>query len=199
VTHLLHAALLFFSSSLLFRILYFSRCSCVFPGIPSLLLSIVGLERWFRDKYIVYLSMLCTLFLLIPRCNFYTINELVVTIIPLSCGFRRIALNMHPFLVDQSWGAWSPLHFTWNLKRPLRIYSLRCNSRSAYVCRVHMSQPIPYSYHFPHTHAHTHGTPIKLHRNFIRFFVSLRSDPLHATWSNSRERDVLCLEPGIGL
>jgi len=41
-----------------------------------LLLSIVGLESWFRDKYIVYLSMLCTLFFLILDVTF-TVNELV--------------------------------------------------------------------------------------------------------------------------
>ena len=55
----LHAALYFF---LLVRTLYF--VARVLPGIPLLVLSIVGLENWFRDKYIVYLSMLCALFLL---------------------------------------------------------------------------------------------------------------------------------------
>lgn len=59
VTSPLHAALHFFP---LFRTLYFF--ARVLPGIPLLLLSMVGLESWFRDKYIVYLSMLCALFLL---------------------------------------------------------------------------------------------------------------------------------------
>lgn len=51
--------------------------SCILPGIPLLLLSIVRLERWFRDKYIVYLSMLCTLFLSSYLDVTFTINELV--------------------------------------------------------------------------------------------------------------------------
>jgi len=59
-----------FSSFLLFvRTLYFPR-PCI-AWYTFVALSIVGLESWFRDKYIVYLSMLCTLFLLTPRCNLY--------------------------------------------------------------------------------------------------------------------------------
>jgi hypothetical protein len=47
----------------------------VFPGIPLLLLSIVSrlLESWFRDKYIVYLSMLCALFP--PHTSMYFYNK----------------------------------------------------------------------------------------------------------------------------
>jgi len=48
----------------------------VFPGIPLLLLSIVGFRVRFRDKYIVYLSMLCILFFLRLDVTF-TMNELV--------------------------------------------------------------------------------------------------------------------------
>ena len=48
----------------------------VFPGIPLLLLSMVGLESWFRDKYIVYLSMLCFCFSSYLDVTL-TVNELV--------------------------------------------------------------------------------------------------------------------------